>query len=289
MRDRGVDGIRGLAILGVILYHAALHGNDGGRLWHQWSLGALGVPVFFVVSGYLLALPWARHAFRYEPAPSLSHYLMRRVRRLEPSWVVCFACYWLALNPWDQRWIGEHVLPTLFYAHQWLNTGASPITPHSWSLEIEVAWYLAAPLAVQVFWFPRWLRRSVMLGVMAFWPGWASHFAAGLLVADVRTVDSFRCPSWISGLALPLLIVAAAVGFSLTHWFAAVALLNPVRLGRPIEYLGECCYSLYLWHILGQRYDGSSWSALWLNTLTGIMTGLLGYALVERPSRLRWG
>lgn len=289
MRERGVDSIRGLAILGVIIYHAAVRATDPGPWWHLWSLGRLGVPVFFVVSGYLLALPWARHTFQRAAAPSLQTYLLRRVRRLEPSWLICFACYWLAVNPWDQRWLGEHVLPTVLYAHQWWVGGASPITPHSWSLEVEISWYLTAPLAVQLFWLPRWLRRSIMLGVMGLWSGWASHFAAGLLIADVRTADNLWCPSWVSGLALPLLVVAEAVGVPLTHWLTAVALLNPIRLGWAIERLGEYCYSLYLWHMLGQFYSGSSWSALWLNTSTGIMTGLLGYALVERPSRLRWG
>lgn len=290
MRDRGVDAIRGLAILAVILFHASTHlRGPAPDWWGWWSLGAMGVQVFFVVSGYLVALPWALHVNRAAAAPDVREYYLRRLRRIEPPWLICFAASWLALNPWDQRWLGEHVLPTVLYLHGVLLDGASPITPHSWSLEVEVRWYLVMPLVGQLLWLPWGARRAALIAFVGLCPGSAAHFLAGLLIADVRTRQDAHLPGWVAAAALLAVFPAAAAGLDLTPWLVALALMNPPRLGRPLELMGECCYSLYLWHILGQRVEGGPLVAIVANTATGIAAGAAGYVLIERPARLRWG
>ena len=91
-----MDSLRAIAALSILLYHASfyVHGLNGPatRYLSQHSAGfpAVGVVVFFAISGFLLYRPFVQARHDGTPAPSLVPYAWRRVMRIVPA-------YWLAL------------------------------------------------------------------------------------------------------------------------------------------------------------------------------------------------
>src|SRR4051794_38858942 len=93
LRFRGFDGLRAIAALSVVVYH--LSGADGRLLAHHygrylWLLN-IGVPLFFIISGFLLYRPFVVARFDGRPRPSTREFLRRRVLRIVPG-------FWVALT-----------------------------------------------------------------------------------------------------------------------------------------------------------------------------------------------
>jgi len=147
-----LDGLRGVAVLAVLLYHGGV-GWAGG--------GFLGVEAFFVLSGYLitslLLAEWER-----DGTVHLGNFWARRARRLLPALfclVVVTSIYEIAVGPGHAvPDFGADALATLLYVgnwHQiWTGNGyfaqAALVSPlqHTWSLAIEEQFYLLWPLVV---------------------------------------------------------------------------------------------------------------------------------------------
>jgi peptidoglycan/LPS O-acetylase OafA/YrhL len=144
----GLDGLRAISVIAVILYHAGFGWMHGGFL---------GVEVFFVVSGYLIT------SLLLEEKEStggvrLSQFWLRRARRLLPAlFAVLIAIgVWVAVFGTAQQQSDMHrdYLPGIFYFANWgqIFGGAqyfgnfSPLR-HLWSLAVEEQWYLLWPIA----------------------------------------------------------------------------------------------------------------------------------------------
>jgi peptidoglycan/LPS O-acetylase OafA/YrhL len=142
----GFDGLRALAALSVVTYHVAL----SGAFLHAGSLAPLlwelkgGVAIFFVISGALLYLPFARSIRDRSKLPDWRVYARRRAVRILPA-------YWVALTVVA---IGPFAAG-VFGAHAWSYYGLSQIyDPHTvlgglgvaWSLCVEVSFYALLPL-----------------------------------------------------------------------------------------------------------------------------------------------
>ena len=146
-----LDGLRGLALLGVLLFHA------GGAL----TGGYLGVDLFFVLSGFLItSLLLAEHHATGRIA--LGAFWTRRARRLLPALralMPAVALYGRYLaRPEELHALRADALATLAYVANWraivshhsywdLFTSPSPLE-HMWSLSIEEQFYLVWPLLV---------------------------------------------------------------------------------------------------------------------------------------------
>lgn len=146
-----LDGLRGLALVGVLLFHA-----DG-----LLPGGYLGVDLFFVLSGYLItALLLAEH--RSTGRVDLYAFWLRRARRLLPALLAlmpAIALYgWLFARPEDLHTLRMQALASLGYFANWhaifdhrsywqLFAAPSPLE-HTWSLSIEEQFYLLWPLVV---------------------------------------------------------------------------------------------------------------------------------------------
>jgi peptidoglycan/LPS O-acetylase OafA/YrhL len=142
-----IDGLRALAVVPVLLYHAQL-GAPGGFV---------GVDVFFVISGYLITSLLLK---KMASAPlDLLEFWERRVRRLFPALaVVTFATLvvgWFLLLPADYKELGESVCAQtllssniFFWRHTSYFDGAADLKPllHTWSLAVEEQFYLLYPL-----------------------------------------------------------------------------------------------------------------------------------------------
>mgnify|MGYP001555027393 FL=1 len=139
-----IDGLRAIAVLAVIFFHAEFAWMSGGFL---------GVDVFFVISGYLIAAIIIKE--QAEGEFSVAKFLERRLRRILPALillcVVCFIPAWFILPPSDLKDYAESVaanglavanyyfLSQIEYFDQ-----AAEFKPllHTWSLSVEIQFYL---------------------------------------------------------------------------------------------------------------------------------------------------
>ncbi len=145
-----LDTLRAVGALAVLTTHAAFwagaytsHGVWGTVL----SRLDVGVAIFFVLSGFLLARPWLAAAAGHREAPGVGRYLWHRVLRIWPLYVVTVVVALGLIQ--DNAGLGpERWLTTLLM----LDTFREPLLPagltQMWSLAVEVTFYLALPLVM---------------------------------------------------------------------------------------------------------------------------------------------
>ena len=208
----GLDGLRAIAVIGVIASHSGLVG-----------LGWLGVDVFFGLSGYLITgiLLEARQPGVRARRYFVPFYMRRALRILPLAWA-----FVLLIATLRSEWSG--VPWYLGYLVNWLPTSPAPTDlGHYWSLAVEEQFYLVWP-AVVFLASPRVLLRlslaviafnfSCRLGFSIWRPGWATDQWMGLATfarADSLLVGAIlaqleRGRGWgrLSRLALPVVVVA---------------------------------------------------------------------------------
>ncbi len=161
-----VEGLRALAVLAVLLYHAGVPWASGGYV---------GVDVFLVISGYLITRMLLREV-EQTGSIAIGTFYARRIRRLLPSAVtvlVAVAALSVALMPSVERLkVARDVVASGFYVVNWRLAGqsvdyfevglsGSPVQ-HFWSLAVEEQFYLIWPaLLLGVVW---WARRHGRVG-----------------------------------------------------------------------------------------------------------------------------
>lgn len=151
---REIDGLRALAVIPVMLFHAG---------FQLFSGGFVGVDVFFVISGYLITsiLIAELEAGRF----SVLNFYERRARRILPAlfvvMLVCipFACLWLL--PQDMKTFSRSLIAVAGFVSNiyfWQTSGyfetAAELKPllHTWSLAVEEQYYLFFPLFLMFIW-----------------------------------------------------------------------------------------------------------------------------------------
>ena len=190
----GLDGMRALAVMAVLLYHADLRWIPGGFL---------GVEVFFVVSGYLItALLLAE--WRQRGSIDLKGFWMRRARRLLPALYVLLVvtlAFSVIFLPGEVAGLRDDVLAALGYVTNWFlilghesyfeAVGRPSLLQHLWSLAVEEQFYLVWPvvLAVGLSFGASHLRSRRMLMVALFG---AAASAVAMAVLFAPGVDPSR-------------------------------------------------------------------------------------------------
>lgn len=173
-----LESLRFVAIASVFMTHLngyllaksqaawaiAAQGSSLDKIFQQ---GGYGVQLFFVISGFVLALPFARQRLDLGPAVQLGSYYLRRLTRLEPPYLVCLGILFLALvfyNHQPAQQLIPHLAASAVYLHAAIYQSMSSIDPVTWSLEVEVQFYLLAPLLTLIFMVPRAsIRRAILL------------------------------------------------------------------------------------------------------------------------------
>jgi peptidoglycan/LPS O-acetylase OafA/YrhL len=162
-----IDGLRALAVIPVILFHAGFTAFSGGFV---------GVDIFFVISGYLITTVIAdemeKNSF------SLMNFYGRRARRILPALffvMICtlpFAWFWMA--PLDLKEFSKSLVAVPMFASNilfYLDSGyfetASELKPllHTWSLAVEEQYYLIFPLFLMLTWG---LGKKWIVGLLIF-------------------------------------------------------------------------------------------------------------------------
>jgi peptidoglycan/LPS O-acetylase OafA/YrhL len=232
-----IDGLRALAVVPVILFHAG----------YPWvSGGYVGVDVFFVISGYLIT------KLIYEEIRtdtfSIARFYERRIRRILPAlMLVCAACIpfaWAWLLPKEFKEFGQSLVAVAtfvsniyFYNNADYFAAPTETTPllHTWSLAVEEQFYVVFPLILVAC--RRASRRSLALGILVgsmislgaaeyasrvhptgdfyLMPtrAWELGVGALLALADGR----WKSPGRFAGNSLALAGLAAVV-FSMAHF-----------------------------------------------------------------------
>jgi peptidoglycan/LPS O-acetylase OafA/YrhL len=188
-----IDGLRAVAVVGVIVYHAfpgALRG------------GFLGVDVFFVISGYLITQLILKGMD--ERSFSLAEFYRRRARRILPALLLVLAASalfgWFALLAGELHRLGRSIawsapfMANVFFARAGGFGGyfdpVADLTPliHLWSLGVEEQFYLAWPVLLLLAGRARVIRPALSAVIvislaLSFWGGW------------VRPEQSFYLPT----------------------------------------------------------------------------------------------
>ncbi len=286
-----VDGLRFLAIFSVVMVmHITNYLNRevyGQQLltegyWKNFfQEGGIGVALFFAISGFILSLPFARWRLRGERPVLLRRYYLRRLIRLEPPYLIALLIFFFAhvfvLHSYRFNELLPHLLVSAVYLHTLVYKAFSLVLPVAWSLEVEVQFYVLAPLFFLLFRIPSALvRRAILLVViLGGWLYWLydwdhAHvfkfmhfFFLGLLAADLY-VTGIRLPAatgWVLGIAallvylfLPSIDRFWGSGFKMLAifllLFTALAHEGVGRAfaARPLALIGGMCYSIYLLH-----------------------------------------
>jgi peptidoglycan/LPS O-acetylase OafA/YrhL len=208
-----VDGLRAIAVLAVVGFHAFPEFLPGGFV---------GVDVFFVVSGFLISslilgsLADGRFSF--------GQFYARRIKRLFPALLLVLAASlavgWFALLPEEYRELGKHIAAGAGFLSNivlWREAGyfdeLAVLKPllHLWSLGIEEQFYLAWPL---LLWLG-WKRPSLLLPLVLAAAG--ASFAVNLATAGSNAVGAFYSPlsrffELLAGSALAVLVLQGRIG-----------------------------------------------------------------------------
>ena len=237
-RVPSLTGIRAFAAMLVVGTHAAY---TTGKYTHGfvglvYSRMEIGVPIFFVLSGYLLFGPWVKAAVAGTAGPSLKRYARNRVRRIMPAYVVtvlaAYAIYHFrdgGPNPGHTWWgLFRNLTLTQIYTDNYgfalLHQGLTQM----WSLAVEVAFYVALPVLaylLMVILCRRQWRPGLLLaglgGLFLLSPAWMVLVHTTDFLPDGAKLWLPGYLAWfIGGMALT---VMAARGVRV-FWFFAVPL-----------------------------------------------------------------
>ena len=285
-----IDGLRALAVIPVIFYHAGLPGFTGGYI---------GVDIFFVISGFLITGILLRSI--QEDRFSILEFYERRIRRIFPALfavaIATVTCASWLLFPEELRSYGKSLFATsLFYAnyHFMYDTGyfAAPAESkpllHMWSLAVEEQFYVLFPLYLYAVW--RWCRRyllslTLVLAVLslgysiwlmgqapdqAFYsaPARAWELLVGALLAllgqrfPAQSIIRSRSASLLTVLGLVLMLFPVAMYSEFTRFPGATAI--PPVLGCAIV-------------LFSSQIGGRASALLSISPLRGV--GLISYSL----------
>jgi exopolysaccharide production protein ExoZ len=316
---RSVQYLRGLAAIGVLIFHAA------ERAGWAFGVGAAGVDVFFVISGFIMWVVTCRKT------PPPGQFLVRRVQRIVPLyWLMTLAVAAVAVAipgafPAMQPTLETVGKSLLFIPYRDAEGLIAPLIIPGWTLNFEMFFYvlfaigLMAPARLRP-----WLVSGALVALVAMRPLgdvqnplWATYtnpilleFGAGVWLGKAWSEKRLpgRGLSWaLVGLGLAAFAATALTGVDVEParvllWGVPALLLvcgavsleqhGPVPNWRPLQALGDASYSIYLIHglaisaairllaMIGLSAPGLTFAVA---IVVGIAAGLVAYQLVEKP------
>jgi exopolysaccharide production protein ExoZ len=266
----GVQYLRGFAAIAVLLYHV------GDQYKIPFEIGAAGVDIFFVISGFII---WSTTS---NSQVSMPDYFWKRLTRVLPLYWIVLAVTFASVN----------AKPAFFYNHDAsienffrslvllprLKDGAfHPVVVQGWTLSYEMFFYclLGALMAVGLRWrlIGTCATLLVFVGIGqvldlgyigAFAAPIVLEFVAGVLIAYVASRLEFSRSAIVVAFTLAIIGFAASQTLiadwpRVLKWGVPAALLVVAAVGlepwlrnhpvRVLVYFGDASYSIYLWHV----------------------------------------
>ena len=309
-----IQYLRAFAALAVVIFHA------GERTGLPFTIGAAGVDVFFVVSGFIMM------AISDSRPVSPGHFFRNRLLRIAPAyWAATFAMVIgaaagvfpnLQLDP-------AHTLGSFFFIPIASPSSGNlwPVLVQGWTLNYEIFFYTLFALVLFLRPGSRLLALALLLGafviagtllqpknsILAFYTApLILEFVTGAALAKLWS--GRRLPSPTVGLAL---VATAVAGFAAIHLLklefdaltcgplavllvlGALAMEAGARLRKLplLAYLGDSSYSIYLWHTfaisvivkIGFMLSLPAAAILFIAVVLGTASGIAAYECLEKP------
>jgi len=283
---KDINGLRAIAVIGVIFYHFNANMLPGGFA---------GVDVFFVISGFLMTSIIFRGLMK--DSFSLSRFYLARAKRIiPPLLILCLALLlfgWMFVIPPDFQLLTKHIHKSLNFLSNiayWQESGYFDVDAkqkwllHTWSLSVEWQFYIVYPLLllfvkriVSDIIIPRVILISSIVGFIVcvyvswYWPNSAFYLlptrAWEMLLGGVAFLyprtGSVHSQKWLFRIGLTMIIASYVLLDSTNMWpgyLAAVPVLGTMAVimanqghnllshNRVVQFLGRTSYSTYLWH-----------------------------------------
>ncbi|QJR11321.1 hypothetical protein DSM104443_02396 [Usitatibacter rugosus] len=194
-----IEALRGVAVLWVILFHYWVLRVDAFPKdpWNAFiasvpplraivSNGYLGVELFFLITGFLLTLPWFRHALQGRPAPSARGFYVRRIRRIVPAYyvqlfflIVVFVPLYYGSNYWMRNlgYLAYNIPAHLSFLHYTtpLSSASMNVNGALWTLTLEAQYYVILPLLAPLFVRAPWRTLVALLVIATAWRWFSLH------------------------------------------------------------------------------------------------------------------
>jgi peptidoglycan/LPS O-acetylase OafA/YrhL len=316
-RIRHIDGLRGLAVLSVVIYHAwlsypVMRQNHWAN--YVFNAGRHGVDLFFVLSGFCLSYPTllSLHT-RGSASFDVIKYGAHRLVRIIPPYYAAIAFSAVIVGLAIPHRVAPFSSTDILRQALFLDRGTRLVNGPFWTLALEMRWYFIFPVALLV-----WVRYPRMLGVamlalLVMWTTRAANedvlflpgFLLGIVSADICVRGTrFGMFALIGAVLFGILAVAIDPGtygkgtagaqgfnplwmpaaFCLVVGASSVSLLRRMFTMRWLIVLGVTSYSIYLTHfpvitLMAQRTNATPILAV----LCALAVGFAFWVLVERP------
>lgn len=327
-----IQAMRGIASLIVFMVHLFSTKPEMVPGWvNHWAyvFGPAGVDIFFVISGFVVTLAAEKASRESDSGKSAITFLTKRALRIYPAYWVVFAVATLAIPyVWlSPDWLpkaSNFLLATLTYPYNYKVMVA-------WTLVYEMFFYLVLACLILFknrFWHAVFIWIFVEIMAISFFnsytKGYADYvplnfqilqFSAGCVLAFIHAKYNARFGREFLALGTLLFIVMCIVNTRMGEWSSwnrtltltlPAAMLvygaftsereNKFRFTKPLIYLGNISFSLYLWHQLTfqsmlaifenngllERLPHAVSLLIW--AFMGIFVACASYNLIEKPS-----
>ncbi len=320
-----VEGLRAIAVLLVVGFHAGVPGLDNGFV---------GVDVFFVLSGFLITRQLLAEGA--SGTIDLKAFWARRARRLLPAAAlmtgsVCAAAFFF-LSPLQWSPLAREIgASAAFLANIWFllhtkgyfeaNVELRPLL-HTWSLSVEEQFYLVWPAILLLTFRMRRSPRTAILAVVTvsfvlsalLSPGrpaaffgphtrfWEMAVGAGVAVWECRAppASAGRRRALLAfgaiGLGATLVVLHPNVAWPGTAALLPVGSTAALLVGgrgsasgvlglQPLQWLGRLSYGWYLWHWPAIRFAEANGGSVAVAVVASLLAAMASHALVEAPVR----
>jgi peptidoglycan/LPS O-acetylase OafA/YrhL len=269
-----IEGLRGAAVLLVIVFHFAVVLDP--RFADPWLAaidasmftrviarnGMIGVDLFFLITGFLLVLPWVRQAREGGPSPSVRGFYGRRVQRILPAYYVQLLFLFFVFVPllrglefwrYNPTYMLENLSAHILLVHYFSPATSASVSVNGalWSLALEAQYYLVLPLLAPVFARAPLRTAAALIACAVAWR-WAALHQMDAWVAAIRSVE----PRWqiteatarhLLGTQLPAYLGHFAAGMLAAHAWLSWREREPSRRARATWAAAAMACAAMLW------------------------------------------
>lgn len=269
-----IDGLRFIAIFSVVLFHIVKYittkdqhyysNIDFPSIQHVFEKGRIGVPLFFVISGLILGIPFSKSNILNGPPVNLGKFFLRRLTRLEPPYILSLTILFIG-SVYFAKTLSfnegiESYFASIFYIHWLVIPQHLPlINEVTWSLEVEIQFYLLMPILAAIIYRPKLPQARYLVYIaIALCCMISNHF----FIQHYRTLFGF-IQFFLAGMALADLYIRKQLIFPKTKldnliavaFFVLIWIYDFRRIGSPGElFFWECylvtCLFFFCYYVL---------------------------------------